>query len=210
MASRSPRGKILGAKARSDGDTGGGEVRIVGGAWRGRKIAVPDGVLVRPTGERAREAIFNRLTHGFSDIGFRLPGAHVVDLFAGTGAFGFEALSRGAATAAFVEASPAVVAGLKATVGKLGAEDRTTITLCDACALTRGNANATLVFLDPPYGENLLAHALASLRQRHWLAANALVIAECDAGDERPALDGYRLIDTRDYGRASFLFLAAE
>lgn len=184
-----------------------GEVRLIAGAWRGRKLAVPAGLDVRPTAARAREAVFNRLAHGFTDRGFRLPGATVADLFAGTGAFGFEALSRGAASAVFVDSAPAVVARLGEAAARLGAGDRVTVLAGDATRLPRAPARCDLAFLDPPYGAGLAAPALAALIARGWLKPGALVVVEVDDGEPRPETPGYAVIDERRYGRARFMFL---
>src|SRR5579884_1515668 len=107
----------------SDGKPGG--LRIVGGAQRGRRLVAPSGEAVRPTSDRAREALFNILSHGrFAAAGLPFAGRPVVDAFAGTGAFGLEALSRGAAVAAFIENDPAALAALRHNIAALGAEDR--------------------------------------------------------------------------------------
>jgi 16S rRNA (guanine966-N2)-methyltransferase len=192
---RAPRGEAPGA------------VRLIAGAWRGRKLIVPAGLEVRPTAARAREAVFNRLAHGFGGFGFRLPGAVVADLFAGTGAFGFEALSRGAGAAVFVEAAPSVVSCLKETAARLGAEDRVTVVASDAARLPRAPLRCDLAFLDPPYGAGLAAPALAALIATGWLKPGALVVVELGDGEPLPEVPGTAIIDERRYGRARFVFL---
>lgn len=178
-----------------------GKLRIVGGVWRGRSIAVPpDGV--RPTSDRAREAVFNRLIHGFSDYGFRLPGAVVADVFAGSGAMGLEALSRGAAAATFIERDAATAALIKRNIESLGAEDRAAVIGADATALPRAHRPCDLALLDAPYEENLTAAALISLAHQGWLKPGALIVAETGDGAPQPEADGFRMIDRRDYGRA--------
>ena len=183
-----------------------GKLRIIGGVWRGRGIAVPpEGV--RPTSDRAREAVFNRLIHGFSEYGFRLPGAQVADVFAGSGALGLEALSRGAAAATFVERDTATAALIKRNIGTLGAEDRAAVIGADATALPRAHKPCDLVLLDAPYEEHVTSAALASLARQGWLKPNALIVAETGDGAPQPAADGFKMIDRRDYGRAVIWFL---
>lgn len=183
-----------------------GKLRIIGGVWRGRSIAVPpEGV--RPTSDRAREAVFNRLIHGFSDYGFRLPGAVVADVFAGSGAMGLEALSRGAAGVTFIERDSATAALIKRTIETLGADDRAAVLGADATALPRAARPCDLVLLDPPYEENVTTAALASLARQGWLKPGALIVAETGDGAPPVAAEGFSLIDRRDYGRAVMTFL---
>lgn len=182
-----------------------GSLRIIAGAWRGRSIEVPAGEIVRPTSERAREALFNRLVHAFGD--FDLRGARVVDVFAGTGALGLEALSRGAAQATLLERNPTIVALLKRNVAKLGAEDRAMVMNADGAHLPRAAAACDLAFLDPPYGEELVAPALGGLARQGWLRQFALVTVETDAGEPAPAAEGFALLDRRAYGRSAISIL---
>lgn len=186
-----------------------GEIRIIAGAWRGRKIEVAAGADIRPTANRAREALFNRLTHGFGDIGFQLVGATVVDVFAGTGAFGLEALSRGAAHATFIEQDPAALKALEATLAKFDATDRANVVRADGTAPPPAPTPCDLAFLDPPFGKNLGGPTLAALIRRGWLRSGALVVVELDSDDSDPEMPGYELIDSRTYGRIRFLFLTA-
>ncbi len=185
-----------------------GSLRIITGAWRGRSIEVPAGDAVRPTAERVREALFNRLAHAFTNAGFNLSGAHLVDVFAGTGALGLEALSRGAAHATFLDRNPDSIALLKRNVAKLGAEDRAVIMNADGAHLPRATEPCDLAFLDPPYGENLVAPALAGLARQGWLKPGALVAVETDAGEPEPAAENFTLLDRRLYGRVAVSFLS--
>lgn len=183
-----------------------GKLRIIGGVWRGRSIAVPpEGV--RPTSDRAREAVFNRLIHGFSDYGFRLPGAVVADVFAGSGAMGLEALSRGAAAVAFLERDAGAAAQIKRNIETLGADDRAVVIDADATAPPRAHKPCDLVLLDPPYEEFVMAAALAALARQGWLKRGALIVAETGDGAPQPAAEGFKMIDRRDYGRAVIWFL---
>lgn len=185
--------------------SGRGWLRIVGGAWRGRKIPVLAGEDMRPTNERAREAVFNRLMHAQDTLGVRLPDARVADLFAGTGALGLEALSRGANFATFVERDGATCKALNEALATLDAEDRAQVLHADAAALPPASQPCDIVFLDPPYGSDLLAPALGSLSARGWLAPHTLIVAESDA--PFPAPSGFALLDSRAYGRAHISFL---
>ncbi|MDX2142212.1 MAG: 16S rRNA (guanine(966)-N(2))-methyltransferase RsmD [Rhodospirillaceae bacterium] len=191
---------------------GPGQLRIVGGIWRGRKFPVPPLHTVRPTSERAREAVFNRLIHAQDALGVDLRGAAVVDVFAGSGALGLEALSRGASLATFIDADPAVTAGLRRILSGLGAEDRARVLAGDATALPPAPQPHDIAFLDPPYlvphhGSDLLAPALVSLAKRGWLKPGALIIAETEA-DPFPQLPpGFTPIDQRRYGRPLISFL---
>ncbi|KRA52081.1 16S rRNA (guanine(966)-N(2))-methyltransferase RsmD [Pseudoxanthomonas sp. Root630] len=151
---------------------GAGQVRIIGGRWRGTKLAVPDRQGLRPSSDRVRETLFNWLMPV-------LPGARVLDLFAGTGALGLEALSRGAAHAVLVERDPDLARALREAVGRLGAE--ATVVAQDALVwLSSEAARFDLVFLDPPFADGLWERALAALSPR--LATDAWVYVEAPAG----------------------------
>ncbi len=176
-------------------------------AWRGRSIEVPPGKTIRPTSDRVREALFNRLAHAFGDDGFRLAGARIVDVFAGTGALGLEALSRGAAQAIFLDRNPDAIALIKRNVAKLGAEDRTTVMNADGAHAPRAAVACDLAFLDPPYGEGLVQPALEGLALQGWLKPAALVTAETDVSEIVHTPTGYTFIDRRDYGRVAISFL---
>lgn len=184
-----------------------GSLRIIAGAWRGRSIEVPPGNAVRPTSDRVREALFNRLAHAFADIGFQLPGAEVVDVFAGTGALGLEALSRGAAQVTFLDRNPESIALLKRNVAKLGAEDKAVIMNADGANLPLAATACDLAFLDPPYGEGLAGPALAGLARQGWLKPGALVTVETDAAEPEPTDTHFSLLDRRTYGRVALTFL---
>jgi 16S rRNA (guanine966-N2)-methyltransferase len=161
------------------------------------------GKAVRPTSDRVREALFNRLAHAFGNEGFRLAGARVLDVFAGTGALGLEALSRGAAHAVLLDRNPEVIALIKSNVAKLGAEDRVTIMSADGAHLPRAALACDLAFLDPPYGEGLVEPALTTLALQGWLRPGALVSVETDSADVTPAVAGYAILDRRDCGRVA-------
>ncbi len=188
------------------GTTKPGRLRIIGGLWRGRLIEAPADSSIRPTSDRVRESLFNRLAHGAAGTAFALKGARVADVFAGTGAMGLEALSRGAAHVSFIERDLGALALIRRNVATLGAEDRASLLSADATNLPRAAIAHDLAFLDPPYNEGLVAPAMLSLLRQGWLAAGALVAVEMDAGE--PALEaaGFRLIDRRATGRSVVAF----
>lgn len=184
-------------------------MRIVAGQFRGRAITAPEGQGTRPTSDRARQAMFNVIEH--ASWGRSLDGARVIDLFAGSGALGFEALSRGAAFALFVETDDGARGAIRDNMESFG--------LFGACRVHRrsavdlgvrpGSAGEAfdVAFLDPPYGKGLGEQALARLLEGSWLAPGALVILE--RGSDEPEIEtpGYERLDARDYGAARVLFL---
>ena len=177
---------------------GSGGVRIIGGEWRGRRIQVPARASVRPTPDRVRETLFNWL------VGI-VPGGRCLDLFAGTGALGLEALSRGAAHVTFVENGRVGLQLLDANIKKARAGDVSRVIGRDATRLGAADKAATLVFLDPPYGKGLGAQALVALQDGGWLAARALVVWEEAAAQDAP--EGFALLDSRRYGETHITIL---
>lgn len=180
-----------------------GKLRIIAGSWRGRGIEVPPGQLVRPTSDRVREALFNRLAHAFVGEGFALKAARVLDVFAGTGALGLEALSRGAAHVTFIDRNPAAIDLIKRNVAKLGAEDRATVMNADGAHLPGAAIAGELALLDPPYGEGLVTPALLGLARQDWLKPGALVTVETGTDEPAPEAESYALLDRRIYGRTA-------
>ncbi len=162
-------------------------MRIVAGAWRGRTLAAPLGEATRPTADRVRQVLFDMLLHAPWAGRERIVGARVLDAFAGTGALGLEALSRGAAEAVFIESRRAALTVLRANIAACRAEPRCRVLPGDATAPPPGTA-CQLIFLDPPYGQGLIGRAIPALRARGWLAAGALLAVEV-ARDEA-TLDG--------------------
>jgi 16S rRNA (guanine966-N2)-methyltransferase len=181
-------------------------MRIVGGRLGGRTLASPKSQAIRPTADRLRESLFNILAHRYEDP---VAGARVLDLFAGTGALGLEAMSRGAAFALFIDDGAEARALMRENVEVLGLGGVTRIFRRDATRLGAVHPNDPfgLVFLDPPYGKGLSERALASLRDGRWLAPNALVVVE-EAADAAfaPPVD-YSEIERRRYDDTEFTFL---
>ena len=183
-------------------------MRIVGGEFRGRVIAGPGagqaaGDRLRPTPDRVRESLFNRLEHAFGDP---VTDAVVLDLFAGTGALGLEALSRGARAATFVERTRAGAALIRRNVAALGLSDRAAVLQRDA---TRPGpppeTPTTLVFLDPPYGTPLGAAALTACRAAGWIATDALISWEDDREAAPP--EGFARLDARSFGQTTITWM---
>jgi 16S rRNA (guanine966-N2)-methyltransferase len=185
-------------------------MRIIGGTRRGLKLAeVGDGdaaAHLRPTSDRVREAIFNLLVNGTH--GNLVTGAQVLDLFAGTGALGLEALSRGAAHAVFVDDGAKALTLLKANIAKLRAEGETRILRQDATRLPLNPGAAfNLIFLDPPYGKGLGEKALTATLKGNWLAPQAVIVWEEGAAPTAP--EGFALLDQRRYGDTIVTLLTA-
>jgi 16S rRNA (guanine966-N2)-methyltransferase len=182
-------------------------MRVVGGAFKGRALAGPKGPGVRPTSDRLREAIFNVLAHSYDDA---CAGARVIDLFAGTGALGIEALSRGASHALFVDEGTEARALIRQNVEALGLGGITRLFRRDATRLgPTQDAPFTLAFLDPPYGRGLAPPALSALREGGWLAPGALVLVEEEAGADLSLTPGYERLERRDYGETQVVVLRA-
>ncbi len=181
-------------------------MRIVGGDFRGRALKGPSSSAVRPTSDRLRESVFNILLHSY---GAPTAGERVIDLFAGTGALGLEALSRGAGFVQFVDDSAEGRALLRENTQALGVAGRSKIFRRDATKLGAMPAGEpyTLAFLDPPYGRGLAPLALDSLRDGGWLAPGALVIVEEEAAAEVATPNGFELLEKRAYGDTQFIFL---
>jgi 16S rRNA (guanine966-N2)-methyltransferase len=184
-------------------------MRIVAGKHRGRRLAAPPGDAVRPTSERAREALFNILAHGRFGPAPVFEDARVLDVFAGTGAFGLEALSRGARFATFIENDRDARDALAANIKTLGETAHTRVLTVDATAPPRPDGPYDLVFLDPPYRSGLAAPALQALSQAGWLAPDALIIVELAARGDFEAPTGFEALEERRYGAGRLVFLRA-
>lgn len=185
-------------------------MRIVGGIHKGRAIASPEGQLVRPTSDRVREALFNILAH--HDFGeFDLDGCRVLDLFAGTGALGIEAISRGASFALFVDELAEARAAIRENMETLGLTGNAKLYKRDATALGPRPGSVgpafSLLFADPPYGKGLAERALVSARDGGWLEPHALCVVEESAETKFVAPEGFEEVDRRKYGIAEITFL---
>jgi 16S rRNA (guanine966-N2)-methyltransferase len=181
-------------------------MRVVGGTLRGRALAAPQSGAIRPTADRLRGSLFNILAHAYGDP---VAGARVLDLFAGTGALGIEALSRGAAFALFVDDSAEARALLRENVAALGLGGTSRIFRRDATTLGPAHPLApfSLGLLDPPYGQGLAAEALASARAGGWFTPNALIVVEEAAKAQFAPPEGFTELERRRYDDSEFTFL---
>lgn len=195
MSKRAPH-----LRQRDDrGSRGHGIVRIVGGSWRGRRIEVPPQADLRPTPDRVRETLFNWLQPVIA-------GARCLDLFAGSGALGFEAVSRGAAQVVMLDTQSAVVASLRQQCVNLGAGDRVEVVAADALTWLAGAEQPfDIVFLDPPFRLGLLQDACAALEAGHWLKPSARVYIEASARHTAPTLpDNWSVHRAKRAGEVSY------
>ena len=183
-------------------------MRIIAGKHRGRRIQVA-AQGVRPTADRAREAVFNILEHGIPWPGFS--DCRVLDLFAGTGAYGLESLSRGAAFATFVDSDPAALLGIRRNAAALGEARSIVLLKLDATRLPPParivKAPCTIAFLDPPYESGFAVPALQGAASHGWIQNDALAVVEVSAREPLAPPPGYVVEDERLYGAARIVFL---
>jgi len=182
-------------------------LRIVGGSHRGRRLAAPPGRGVRPTPERVREALFDILAHNPFATPPLPEGARVLDAFAGSGALGFEALSRGARSVLFLETDTAARGALLANARTLGEEGRVRVLGRDATRPGPAPEAAGLAFLDAPYGRGLADPALAALAENGWLAPGAVVAVELSSREALAPPPGFTALDARRYGTTRVVIL---
>ncbi len=184
-------------------------MRIIAGTLKGRTIRTPEGRNTRPTSDRARESLFNVLAH--ADWAPGLEGARIIDTFAGSGALGFEAISRGGAFCLFVETDAAARGCIRDNVEAFQLFGNTRIHRRSATDLGVKPAGLgapfDLVFMDPPYAQGLVSLALEQLTAGQWLTPNALVVAETGSDETAPAASGWTAEDERLYGAARISFL---
>lgn len=183
-------------------------MRIVAGAHRGRPLVAPKGHSTRPTADRTRQALFNVLEHAAWSPG--LQGAEVLDLFAGSGALGLEAVSRGAARCWLADTDSAALAAIEANVATLKAQAACAVRRWDATRLPPRDPStppADFAFLDPPYAKGLAEPALVRLRAGGWLAPGAVAVVERGAGEAALVAEGFEVADARTWGAAKVWFL---
>jgi 16S rRNA (guanine966-N2)-methyltransferase len=183
-------------------------MRVVGGRLRGRNIGSPSSKEIRPTQDRLRESLFNILMHAYDNP---VDGARVLDLFAGTGALGIEAISRGAAFALFVDNGAEARALLRNNVESLGLGGVTKVFRRDATNLGAAYPVEpfSLVFLDPPYGMGLAPKTMSSLRAGRWLLPDALVVVEESKAAALSTPEGFQELERRAYDDTEFVFFRA-
>lgn len=177
-------------------------MRITTGRLKNRRIEVPVGNSIRPTSDRARQAVFNILAHGKPAKLRATPlpqNSKVLDVFCGSGALGLEALSRGASDVCFIDTD---VRTARANATAMGVTPECTFITADATRLPRASERFDLVFLDPPYGQGLLRPAIEALYQNEWLAADAIIVCEAARDEELVLPDYAQLLEQRHYGAA--------
>jgi 16S rRNA (guanine966-N2)-methyltransferase len=179
-------------------------MRVIAGQWRGRPLLAPKGDTTRPTADRTREALFSMLVSRLGSF----EGLRVADLFAGSGALGLEALSRGAAHCTFVEQDGAALDALKANIAKLGASPKSDVRAQSVMALGPAPAPFDLLLLDPPYGTGAGAVALERLLRLGWIAPGAIATVETRKG-EAVTIEGFEVEAERVYGKAMVTLLRA-
>jgi 16S rRNA (guanine966-N2)-methyltransferase len=183
-------------------------MRIIAGRHRGRVLVAPQGEATRPTADRVRQALFDMLWHAPWGGRTTIQDQLVLDAFAGTGALGLEALSRGADHCTFIENAKPALAALRANIAACREDARSAVLAADATRPPPARVPCGLVFLDPPYGQGLVPRALAALAAAGWIAEGALVVAEAGA-DETLDLPGYAPVATRSHGAATLHVLRA-
>jgi len=181
-------------------------MRIIAGKYKSRKLVAPVGLDVRPTSDRARESVFNIL---LNKLDGPICDYKIIDLFAGTGAFALEALSRGVSQACVVELSKQSISFINKNIDNLGdVKNKVRIINQDATKLSNNTGDKyNLVFMDAPYRESLSEPALNSLLKNNWLESDALIIIEIEKWEDFTAPEGLSVIDERIYGKAKFIFL---
>ncbi len=187
-------------------------MRIVGGKFKGKKLVIPEDTHVRPTSDRAREALFNILGHDSKMRGANGPlprDAIVLDAFAGTGALGLEALSRGAAHVTFLDNRAESLKLVEQNVKNMSARNCMDILRRDATKPGKPGRPYDLIFMDPPYSENLAAPTLSALEENGWLKPEAIVVIEVAAKENVDIPSEFRLLKDRKYGAARLIFLRA-
>ncbi len=179
-------------------------MRIIAGEWRGRRLVAPVGCETRPTADRTRETLFSMLASRLGSF----EGLRVADLYAGSGALGLEAMSRGAAHATFVESDRAAIKAIEANAASLGASGRVAIRATSAAALPRGEP-FDLIFADPPYAAGLGNAVAETVAKAGWLAEGGWMAIETHRGDAVAAPEGWEIDAERDVGRARITLLRA-
>jgi 16S rRNA (guanine966-N2)-methyltransferase len=187
--------------------TGRNSVRIIGGGWRGRRVSFPDLPGLRPTPDRVRETLYNWLQHA-------IVGTRCLDLFAGSGALGLEALSRGAAAVVFVEQAQAAARGLVAELARLGGTPKARVVEMGASRFLRTAAEAhghpygapfDIVFMDPPFGQEALAEYVPLLDLGGWVKSGGLVYLECEKSAGAPAVPAHwELLKSKSAGEVGY------
>ncbi len=185
-------------------------MKIIAGQYRGRVIKTSDLPNFRPTTTKTREALFSILTSGIfvDELGNSvLENAQVLDLFCGSGSLGLEALSRGAATLLAIDLAQENIDLLKYNAGKLNVLEKVQTLKCDACLLPKCKTYYDVIFLDPPYYQNLVVKCLSHLKKKHWLKHEALIVAELEVQNKIEIPEGFKQLVHRVYGKTQIYIL---
>ncbi len=184
-------------------------MRIIAGKHRGRALIAPQGCEVRPTSSRAREGLFNILAHSNlgPDNGSPILGARVLDAFAGTGALGLEALSRGAAFVTFMDTQAVAIEAIAENLRAMKEQQSAALIRSDATKPPAARQACSLIFLDPPYRSGIIPIALEALKKQGWIAPKALICCEVAATEDVVAPGGFAALDQRKYGAAKIVLL---
>jgi len=184
-------------------------MKIIAGKHKGRLIKTSDNKNYRPTTGRTREALFSILSSGrfLTDAGSILNNAIILDLFCGTGSFSFEALSRGAKRVIAIDIEQDHIYLVKENAIKFGEVENITVIRADAAMLPRAKQECDIVFMDPPYNQNLVAKALKSLKDKCWLKNGAIIITELDRKETLEEIVEFSIIDERIYGKTKIIIL---
>lgn len=180
-------------------------MRIVGGKFRGREIIAPAGQYIRPTADRVRESVFNILEYGKTNI--RLEGARVLDAFAGTGALGLEALSRGAKCVTFMDSD---TKACRINIDALAVGTETTLIRSNCLSPPKASKPCDLIFLDPPYNKGLAPPALEALIATGWITENSICVVELAAKEPFETPSGFAIIEERRYGAARVILVTSD
>jgi 16S rRNA (guanine966-N2)-methyltransferase len=183
-------------------------LRIISGRYKGRKLREPPADGVRPTIERIREAVFNSLTHGLiTEGGAGFDGLNVADVFAGSGAMGFEALSRGAEHVIFLDTNAAALRSIDKNAEQLEADTSVTVQYRDAVNPGPAPHRCDLVFFDAPYRSGLNADALEAMSKDGWFADGAIIVCELGGTEDLDTPDGFEVLNTRRYRSTKIIYL---
>lgn len=183
-------------------------MQIIAGKHRGRKLETPQGRDIRPTGARAREAVFNILMHAPHPEGSLIVGARVADICCGSGAMGLEALSRGAAHGYFIDRTREALGLVKASAEKFREMEHCTLLRAEATQLPAAPAPCRVLFLDPPYKQNLLPPILTSIMDKGWLEENGVIVAEMSAKESFEVPAPLEMVTDRTYAATRVVMLA--
>jgi 16S rRNA (guanine966-N2)-methyltransferase len=185
-------------------------MRIIAGLYKGQTLYSPSSIKTRPTSDKVRQSIFNILSSHFLKEGKSFEALKVLDVFAGTGALGFEALSRGAPQVTFIESSPTALDVIRKNIEKLGVESQTTLVKGSAFFPRVAPYPFDLVFMDPPYEQESIQKSFAALHKKRWFSEGALFVVEYSRFEEDPYLDNKTIFDVRQYGNTKVCFLEAK